>query len=268
MDPHHIQPDPNNFIDVWLARQAPLPAYTTFQHLPLSEIDGSRELVFRPLAETIFIHHNDPKEYLKNLTTLGYPDAAEEIDRRPRDPEIRKGSFGEIVASEYLRQSEGYQIPVYRLRKTSDDSTMAGEDILAFKFGTADGTGRELLVGEAKVRGQYASRAVREAYQQICGFGCHPRPKSFLFIIHILREQGRDDEANKILMFLHKFAPHQPVRRHMIFLITGNRPRNPFRCIQDRQKVIDNLVAANVHITELDDFINDLFDCEVEADGA
>jgi hypothetical protein len=54
----------------------------------------------------------------------------------------------------------------------------------------------------------------------------------------------------------------------MIFLITGNRPRNPFRCIQDRQKVIDNLVAANVHITELDDFINDLFDCEVEADGA
>jgi hypothetical protein len=224
--------------------------------------------VFDVLAKTIFIHHNDPKEYLKNLTALAYPEAAKEIDRRPRDPEIRKGNFGEIIAFEYLRQSEGYQIPVYRLRKTCDDSPAAGEDILAFKFGMPDGTGRELLIGEAKVRGRYTSRVVREAYQQLCQCGCQPRPKSLLFIVNILHDQGRDDDAEKVLMFLHKFAPNQPIRRHMIFLVTGNKPRDPFRWLQGRDDVIDNLVAANVYIAQLDHFVNDLFDYEVEIDGA
>jgi hypothetical protein len=54
----------------------------------------------------------------------------------------------------------------------------------------------------------------------------------------------------------------------MIFLVTGNKPRDPFRWLQGRDDVIDNLVAANVYIAQLDHFVNDLFDCEVEIDGA
>jgi len=264
----HTEPDKNNFIHAWLVREAPLSAYTDFTHIPLAEVDGAREVVFVPLAETVFIHHNDPEEFRKNIITLGYPEAAKEVERRPRDPKIRKGNFGEILASEQLRQCEGYQIPVYRLRKSCEDSPMPGEDILAFKFGAADGSGRELLVGESKVRGRHRSKAVEEAYQQLCKFGHRPRPKSLLFIVSILREQGRDDEADQVLMFLNKFAPHQPTRRHMIFLVTGNRPRDPFRCIQEREEVIENLIAANVCIPDLEDFVNSLFDYEVEINGA
>jgi len=261
-------PDMHNFIHTWLIKQDPSPAYTAFDHIPLAEIDGARGVVFVPLAETIFIHHNDPEKFRKNVIALGYPEAAKEVDRRPRDPKIRRGNFGEILASEHLRQAEGYQIPVYRLRKSCEDSPMPGEDILAFKFGAAGGSGRELLVGEAKVRGRYRSKAVEEAYQQLCKFGRRPRPKSLLFIVNILREQSRNGEADQVLMFLHKFAPHQPTRRHMIFLVTGNRPRDPFRCIQEQEEIIENLIAANVCIPGLEDFVDSLFDYEVDINGA
>ncbi len=191
MDIGNTQLNADNFIRHWLIRQAPLPIYTLFQHAPLYEAEHARDLVFTTLAESVFIHHNDPEEFRMNLATLGYPEAANEIDRRPSNPNIRKGNFGEILASEYLRQCEGYQIPVYRLRKSIEDSPMPGEDILAFKFGTADRLGRELLVGESKVRDQYTSETVKEAYQQLVNYGLRRRPKSFLLIVHILREQGR-----------------------------------------------------------------------------
>lgn len=267
MDSKYVRVNRDDFVHTWLIQQDPSSAYTAFRHIPLAEVDDARELVFVLLAETIFIHHNDPEEFRKNVITLGYPEAAEEVDRRPHDPTTRKGNFGEILASEYLRQCEGYRIPVYRLRKSSEDSPMPGEDILAFKFGAVDGSDRVLLVGESKVRGQYESRAVEEAYQQLCKSGRRPRPKSFLFIVHILREQNRDDEADQVLMFLNKFAPHQPARRYMIFLVTGNAPQDPFYCIQEREDVIENLIAANLCIPNLDDFVNALFDHEVTVDG-
>ena len=152
--PNHIceQIDRDNFMQVWIIHQDPSPTYTAFQHVPLAEADGAREIVFELLAETIFIHHNDLEEFRKNLerlVALGYPEAAEAVDQRPCDPLVRKGNFGEIVASEYLCQCERYRIPVYRLRKSIKDSPMPGEDILAFKFGEDDSSERESLVGEA-----------------------------------------------------------------------------------------------------------------------
>ena len=259
--------DRDNFIQVWLTRQDPSPAYTEFRHMPLAEVENLREIVLDPLAETIFIHHNDPEEFRANVVALGYPESAETLDKRPRAPNTRKGNFGEILASEYLRQYEGYQIPVYRLRyNPNPESSMKGDDVLAFRFGEPDGSGREILVVESKVRGQFAAETVREAYQQLEN-GQRPRPTSIPFIVTVLRNEGRDNEAEQVLQFLNKFATHQPARQHMIFLVTANRPRDPFRCIQEREKVIENLIAANVCILELDDFVNALFDYEVEING-
>jgi hypothetical protein len=268
MDIDRTQLNLDNFIRHWLVQQAPSPTYTQFQHVPLLEDDSARNLVFDPLAETIFVHHNDPAEFRRNLETLGYPEAAREIDRRPRNPNIRKGNLGEILASEYLRQCEGYQIPIYRLRKSIEDSSMPGEDILAFKFGATDGSRRELLVGESKVRDRYASGVVEEAHEQLVNYRLRPRPKSFLLIVHTLREQGRDGEADQVLMFLNRFAPNQPIRRNLIFLVTGNSPRDPFGCIQELGDVIENLTAVNVYLLELDAFVNALFDYEVVIDGS
>jgi hypothetical protein len=271
MNQNNNQPDKSKFLHTWLTQYQSPQGYTSFQHVPLAEIKNSRNLVLSSLAETIFIHHNDPEELRTNLTKLGYPEAMEELDDRPHNPTTRKANFGEILASEYLSQTHGYRIPVYRLRyNPNPESPMKGDDVLAFKFGDADGKGREIVVVEAKVRSHFATQVVEEAYGQLQA-GYRPRPKSIKFIVKILRKEGRDDEADQVLQFLNKFAKFQPAQRNLLFLVTGNRPRDPFRCVQDQQNVLRNLQAVNVPLSNLNNLIKTLFDyefkTEVEVDG-
>jgi hypothetical protein len=272
MDQNNSQSDTSKFIRTWLAQQRSQHGYTAFQHLPLSEIDNTRDVILSSLAETIFIHHNDPEELKTNLTKLGYLEAMEELDKRPHSPTTRKANFGEILASEYLSQTQGYQIPVYRLRyNPNPESSMKGDDVLAFKFGDPDGKGKEIVVVEAKVRSRFATQVVKKAYTQLQA-GHRPRPKSIIFIVTILRKEGRNDEADQVLEFLNKFANFQPVQRNLLFLVTGNQPRDPFRYVQEQQNVLRNLQAVNVPLSSLNSLVKELFDyefdIEVEVDGS
>jgi len=258
------QVDQDDFIQVWLIRGNSDSTYTEFEHIPLVEVKQAREIIFIPLAETVFIHHNDPQEYRQNLEALGYSESAREIDQRPTDPNTRKGNFGEILASEYLRQYEGYTVPIYRLRyNPNPNSSMKGDDVLAFKFGESDGQEREVLVVEAKVRRCFASAVVREAYKQLKA-GPRPQPTSLVFVANTLRREGRDNEASEVLTFLQRFSSHRLMQRYMIFLVMENRPRDPFRCIQEQETLIENLVCCNLSISNLNDFVNAIFDYEVE----
>lgn len=268
MDADRSGPDSGDFIHRWLTQGAASAAYIKFQHVPLAELEGGREDAFGPLAEAIFVHHNDPEEFRANLEALGYAELAQALDKRPRSSNTRKSNFGEILAAEYLRQSEGYQIPVYRLRyNPNPESSMKGDDVLGFKFGEAGGAGREIVVAEAKVRGRFASSVVTDACDQLKG-GHRPQPKSILFVVSILRKEDRHGEANQVLTFLDKFAPNQPTNQALLFLVTGNRPKDPFGCVQEREEVMDNLMAADLWLPKLDEFVEELFDFEVDTHGS
>ena len=254
----------NRFMRCWLIHGKPNSSYTKFKHTPLVENKQAREIIFVHLAKVVFLHHNNPEEYRQNLETLGYPGASKEIDQRPSDPNTRKGNFGEILASEYLQQYEGYTVPVYRLQYNSNpNSSMKGDDVLAFKFGESDDQVNEVLVVEAKVRKQFTSDTVREAYEQF-GAGPRPRPKSLVFIANALRKEGKHDKANQVLIFLRRPSPHRLSHRYMIFLVTENKPKDPFRYIQEQESPIENLAACNLSITNLDDFVKAIFEYKVE----
>lgn len=256
----------DNFIEEWLERGTPWPTYTRFHHVPLSERTDEREHVFEPFARTIFVHHNDPDEYKDIVAELGYEQAAQEFDKRPHDDKTRKCNFGEILASEYLRQVEDYDLPVYRLRwNTNPDTSMRGEDVLAFKLGNPDGTGREICVTEAKVLSRYDKRAVKAAHKQLRS-GHRPRPNSIPFVYSVLRLKGQREKAAAILAFQNRLAPHPPVRRNFLMLVTGNRPRNPFQVIEVEPEMVDNLTATNLSLTDLTNLVNELFEAEVNLD--
>jgi hypothetical protein len=258
----------DDFIEEWLEYGTPRSTYTRFRHAPLSERADGRDHIFEPLAKTIFIHHNDPEEYKEIVAELGYEQAAQEFDKRPRDDKTRKGNFGEILASEYLRQVEGYDLPVYRLRwNTNPDTSMRGEDILAFKLGNPDGTGREICVTEAKVLSRYDKRVVKSAHKQLCS-GHRPRPNSIPFVYSVLRLKGEREKATAILAFQNRLASHPPIRRNFLMLVTGNRPRNPFQVIEVEPEVVKNLMAANLSLTDLTNLVNELFEAEVNLDDS
>ncbi len=242
----------NNFIIHWLV-DSPSNNYRKFTRLELVEKDGAREDVLEPLSTVIFIHHNDPE-------------AAKELDRRPGDENIRKGNFGEVLASEYLKQKEGYLIPVYRLRYSQHpDASPPGDDVLAFKLDSQKGSKKEICITEVKVRNRFDSDAVKEAYEKIDKSynGLRPRPKTLLFIIHILRKEKKDNLADELLNLLDRTRGNSFNVRHIIFLITGNKPRDPFNVIESIEKPVRNLTAVNLTLNDLTEFVNTVFEREV-----
>lgn len=259
--------DQHFLVDEWLECGASWPDYTKFLHVPLSEHVDKRKEVLKALAETIFMYHNDPSEYSEIVAELGYSQAAAEFDKRPKDDKTRKANFGEVIASEYLRQVQGYDIPVYRLRwNTNPDTSMRGEDVLAFKFGENDGTGREVCVAEAKVMSKFDKEEVKTAHEQL-RTGYRPRPNSIPFLHSVLRLQGEHKKAASILSFQKRLAPHPPKRSSFIMVITGNHPRDPFSTLQTESEVVDNLSAANLALSDLANLVNALFSAEVNIDS-
>ncbi len=260
-------PGRENFVLMWLETKEPNPAYTKFEHKPLAERIDARKMMITPCAETIFLHHNDPAQFREHIQELGYRETANVLDRRPKDTNTSRANFGEVIASEYLRQSEGYYIPTYRLRyNPNPESAMKGDDVLAFKLGHDDGSGREMLVAEVKVRSRFESQAVEEAYKNLTT-GQRPRPKSLPFIAQILRDQGKAKEERQILEFLPQFGRQRPQRRYAIFLITGNQPQDAFGCIQEKPNIIRNLEAFDLALNDLGQLVDLLFEMEVDVNG-
>jgi hypothetical protein len=256
----------DKFIARWLENSDHYQEYQKFRHIPLSEREGMRRAVFGFLARTVITYHNDPTEFSEIVAHLGYEQAAQQFDKRPKIDRTRKGNFGEIIACEYLRQVEDYELPVYRLRwNTNPDTSMRGEDAITFKFGNPDGTGREICITEAKVMSQYRGDTIQEAYTQLCSEH-RPRPNSLPFIYSRLREKGAVEKANAVLDFLDRSLPHPPVRRHFLMIITGNQPQDPFRVVEDADEVVSNLTASNLSLNQLTEFINELFEVEIGGD--
>jgi len=145
----------DNFIIHWVT-DSPGNKYKKFRHIELKENNEARNTILEPLSAVVFIHHNDPEEFRQNLLYLGYPEAAKELDRQPSDENIRKGNFGEILASEYLKQKEGYLIPIYRLRYSQHpNASPPGDDVLSFKLGKRGDSKKEICVTEVRVRNQF-----------------------------------------------------------------------------------------------------------------
>ncbi len=212
--------DRDNFVASWLRSQLER-KYTSFVCTVLTEIAGSRPQVERALTEAVFVHHNDPETYRQKLAHLGFPATAAALDRRPRSVKTRLGNFGEVLASEFLRQIRGCRIPVYRLRyNCNDESSPKGDDVLAFEFADKRrGVKDTVIVAEVKVRSSFRSEAVVEAHDALLK-GHRPRPKSFMFVVDVLFKEGKADEAKRLLDLSHRFGKRSLRRKSCLFLIT------------------------------------------------
>jgi hypothetical protein len=234
----------------------------------LTETAGVRQAIEKPLSETVFIHHTDPEIARKKLARLGYPKLSEALDRRPKSHNTRLGNFGEVVASEFLRQLRGYEIPVYRLRyNTNDESSPKGDDVLAFEFADRTrGVKDTVIVAEVKVRGEFKSEAVKEAHDALRK-GFRPRPKSFPFVVEILYREGKETEAEKLLDLSQKFGKRSLVRRSCLFLITEKVPSDPFGALVKVKRLAPSLEAVHLALGQLTGLVNTVFEAEVDVDA-
>src|SRR5262249_31733325 len=139
--------------------------------------------------------------------------------RLPRNDRSRKGNFGEVVASEHLRQRHGYAMPVFKLRYADHPGLpMRGEDIIAFEL--ADG--RRIVtvcIGEAKVRLDAKGTEVMDAHTRLRQ-AYHPHPVALSLISTVLRDQNQHELADQVDELMEDHVRKKVVRHNWIFLVS------------------------------------------------
>jgi len=249
-----------NFDAFWLETDGSGKGYAKFKHLPVKEKQGVRESIKQALIEAIVDHHFHRQRIKGALERLGFGESAKYFSRHlPKEDKIRKGNFGEVVASEHLRQRHGYKMPVFKLRyMDTPNMPMRGEDIVAFKI-TEDNKITAICIGEAKTLERYNRDQVEKAHKRLV-IAYHPYPVTLSLISNILHERGDHDLAEQIDMILETLSLRPFPRHNWLFVITGDQPRDPFGPIEEIDRVVESLVTVSVHLSQLSSFINEIFE--------
>jgi hypothetical protein len=140
---------------------------------------------------------------------------------------------------------------------------MKGDDMLGFAFSSTT----NVIVGEAKYRGQFATRTVEEMYDRLSK-GFRPHPLSIEFMATILEVQGDAEKSQKIrqVRALLKENSLRVQRNYLLVLATEGKPRNPFETVQHQSNVLENLTAVNIVFqkdSSIDQWINDVYTREI-----
>src|SRR5262249_52285587 len=114
-----------------------------------------------------------------------------------------------------------------------------------------------LCVGESKAMQTFDSREVKDAHTRL-KTAYHPHPVSLMMISSILHD--RNDKLAEQVDIIIETLGTKPIRReNWIFVITGNRPRDPFSDIQSDAAVVENLTCVDVVLENLSDFVTEVF---------
>lgn len=250
----------NNFDSIWLEIDSSCNScYTKFQNLPLKEKKGIREHIKPALIEAILDHHFPSQRIKEKLKKLGFSGAAKYFSNSlPINDKTRKGNFGEVITSEHLCQRHNYKMPVFKLRfMDNPNMPMRGEDIVAFEI-AEDKKITAICIGETKTLEIYSKGKVKQAYEQIVK-AHHSQPTSLSLICNILYERGEDDLAKQIDEILETLALKPFPRHNWIFIITGNKPGDPFGAIEEMDTVVDNLRTVSLCLPQISLFVNEVF---------
>jgi len=245
----------------WLEVEEKSQAERTFAEQKAVESDGIRGAIQPFLAEALHEHHTPRQKVAQVLAELGYAGAAEHFSHElPKANTTRKGNFGEVVASEHLRQRYDYSMPVFRLRYRDSDLPMRGEDIVAFEV-SDEGEVVRVIIGEAKAVKRFRRDTVTEAHERL-NKAYQPRPKTLAMLSNILYERGDDALAAQIDRVSAVLPKRSFPCSHWIVLINETQPQDPFAVLAENGEVIDELNCIGVVLPQLTDLVDALFDAD------
>jgi hypothetical protein len=188
--------------------------------------DPSRFNVGVAATAAIVPSHYAAEEHVSRiLLRLGKPAAARFINEKlPTNTSIRSGDLGEILATEYIANQTGYEIPVKRLRwKDHRNMALRGDDVIGIAKDHAT-SHLQFLKTEAKSRATLSPGVVAKARMGLDKDGGLPSAHALSFISARLLELGNTTLADAIDDAQLKLGiPLQSVR-HLLFTFSGNAP--------------------------------------------
>ena len=229
----------------------------------LSELEYGREHVMEELPGRILNHYISDDEVAEFMETLGYLAAAKCIrELLPEAVTGRSGDLGEILATEFVDERLGYEVPVRRLRhKDHRDMSMRGEDVIGV---ANDGNDElKLLKGEAKSAKVLQRTTIEEARTKL--EDDHGRPSAFSLIFTARKLIMSDDSdrkglGKKILREASQRSIPKGRLAHLLFTLSGNQVD---RIIQKDLHATDDARehhSVNLRIPDHSDFIKAIYD--------
>ncbi|USD36806.1 Hachiman antiphage defense system protein HamA [Ferrimonas sp. SCSIO 43195] len=105
----------------------------------------------------------------------------------------QKGNLGEIILAEYLTETSGLEVLVYKLRYNPNvEQSMKGDDLLLFEKNNIQ---NRVIMGEAKFRATKSKKALDDIIESLSNKNL---PISLTFVSDRLEEMGDEFLANEI----------------------------------------------------------------------
>ena len=175
------------------------PTATDRHHRLLAERSAQKPRLVLVFREALARHHADEQKRRE------YDELNREFEKQglppksvyPSNLDTRKANFAEIVLAEYIVESEGVSLPVYRLRHNQNvEQSPKGDDVLAFDL---DSNPMRILVGESKFRQAPNAQDVRDIAECLLRSHREMIPVSLQFVVSQLNLQKQTALARKVL---------------------------------------------------------------------
>jgi hypothetical protein len=122
---HYEPPDDEISVIDWLASSKRLPApYASFAVIDLTELIPAGEEQLLYMGNCIRNSKVAPSFLDRMLQAVGWSVAGAPL-QPPRQPQARRGEFGEVLACEVLKHFYNYRIPIVKLRYQMDPKSIS-----------------------------------------------------------------------------------------------------------------------------------------------
>jgi hypothetical protein len=232
-----------SFMLDWVQARPCKSTYSSFNHYPLNEIDGSRDTIKDKLVEVVYQHHIDPEYQSLLLEQLAAPIVAAKIRSHfPVEWTTKIGNFGEVLGSEYIRQVLGYEVPVFRLRFNSNhDQSMKGDDAVGVIL---KGNTLEFMILEVKTAQNLDKRELVEAVEGLKRAKKLSQPASWEFITERMFTNKHPDAAKfSALVYNGQFS-----RAFLLFSAYGGAAsKDPASTFKDKVDNFPRFIFVDLH---------------------
>lgn len=229
----------------------------------MTELEGGREFVLDELPGRVLDHYVSDEEIANFFEELDFPEAANCIRTLlPTVVTSKSGDLGEILATEFVEEQLGYEIPVRKLRSRDHrDMAMRGDDLIGM---TCDNTNQlKILKGEAKSAKSLSRATIKDARTRLEENHGRPSAHSLIFVARQLVKSTNTERKELGRKILSEAANQAiPKRRlaHLLFTLSGNRPReiieNDFESADGRRE--QHLV--NLKIQDHGEFVDAVYE--------
>ncbi|MGF6990528.1 hypothetical protein M2150_001793 [Lachnospiraceae bacterium PM6-15] len=227
------------------------------EHRELME-NGNNDPFVEYMKPAIERHHLSPdalRRHKEMVETLKIKGLSIPVSAYPKDLNTRKGNFAEVVLAEYLTVTTDAELPVYRLRYTTNpEQSLKGDDVLLFDL---DSDPVRVIVGESKFRGTPSKAAVVEMVDGLLRSNKAGLPISLMFVANRLFEEGNDELGERVqncaILFL-----QDKLEINYVGLLMSNL--NAKRIINEHtENKLRNLLVISLGVQQPEGIVNQVF---------